>query len=573
MWALGYQQSRYTYTPQTRVEEVAERLRADRIPADVLWLDIDFQYKDRPFTVDPVAFPSFPGLIHKLAAEQFHTVVITDLHVADAPNQNYAPYDSGKAGDHFVKEKGQDYVGTVWPGPSVFPDFTQKATRDWWGTLYKEFVADGVAGFWNDMNEPAVFTYPTKTMPDDVEHRINEPGFARRTAMHPEIHNVYGMENTRATYDGQLALQPTLRPFVMTRASYAGGQRYSATWTGDNSSTWNHLRQTTPQLLNLGLSGFSLAGADVGGFAGSPSPALLTRWLMLAAFQPIDRSHAAKGTRDHEPWVDGPEQEAIRRRYIEERYRLMPYLYTTAEETSRNGMPIIRPLFLEFLHATADNHPLDLDATGEFLLGPSILVADNPSPEEVAPYEVKLPPGIWYDYWTGEKLDRRAKLTSRDMEIREVNSTGLQPVMVTPGPADLPVYVVSGTILPIAPLVQSTAEKPVGPLTLRVFPGEDCKGTLYQDDGTSFDFRKGIYLRERFSCSKALDGTVTVTLAAKEGKFTPWWTSIRVEVVGLKSSAPTATTAGKSLAVEKTRLGSAATFPFTGKMQSIALHP
>ncbi len=162
------------------------------------------------------------------------------------------------------------------------------------------------------MNEPAVFTYPTKTMPDDVQHRIDEPGFQPRTALHPEIHNIYGMENTRATFDGQLALRPNLRPFVMTRASYAGGQRYAATWTGDNSSTWNHLRMTTPQLLNLGLSGFSLAGADVGGFAGSPSPALLTRWLMLAAFQPIDRDHAAKGTRDHEPWVDGPEQEAIR---------------------------------------------------------------------------------------------------------------------------------------------------------------------------------------------------------------------------------------------------------------------
>ena len=573
MWALGYQQSRYSYTPEARVEEVASRLRSDRIPSDVIWLDIDFQYKNRPFTVDPVTFPDFPKLIHKLAAVHFHTVVITDVHVADAPNEGYAPYDSGKAGDHFVKENGKEYAGPVWPGPSVFPDFTRKVTRDWWGTLYKQFDADEVAGFWNDMNEPAVFTYPTKTMPDDVEHRIEEPGFRTRSAMHPEIHNIYGMENTRATFDGQLALRPNVRPFVMTRASYAGGQRYAATWTGDNSSTWNHLRQTTPQLLNLGLSGFSLSGADVGGFAGSPSPALLTRWLMLAAFQPIDRDHAAKGTRDHEPWVDGPEQEAIRRRYIEERYRLMPYLYTTAEETSRDGMPIMRPLFLDFPHATPDNHPLDLDAPGEFLFGPSILVAASPSPEEVAPYEVKLPPGIWFNYWTGEKLDRRAPVTSRDLEIRDTNTIGLTPILVDPGPADLPVYVPAGTILPLAPLVQATGEKPSGPLTLRVFPGDDCQGTIYQDDGTTFDFREGAYLRQHFSCSQASDGAVTVSLAASEGHYIPWWTSIRVEIVGLNSVGTTATVASEKIAVERTPLGRAATFTYSGKMQSVIVRP
>ena len=573
MWALGYQQSRYSYTPEARVEEIASRLRTDRIPSDVIWLDIDFQYKNRPFTVDPETFPDFPKLIHKLAAEHFNTVVITDLHVADAPNEGYAPYDSGKAGDHFVKENGKEYVGPVWPGPSVFPDFTRKVTRDWWGTLYKRFDTDGVAGFWNDMNEPAVFTYPTKTMPDDVEHRIEEPGFRTRTALHPEIHNIYGMENTRATFDGQLALRPNVRPFVMTRASYSGGQRYAATWTGDNSSTWNHLRQATPQLLNLGLSGFSLSGADVGGFAGSPSPALLTRWLMLAAFQPIDRDHAAKGTRDHEPWVDGPEQEAIRRHYIEERYRLMPYLYTTAEETSRDGMPIMRPLFLDFPHATPDNHPLDLDAPGEFLFGPSILVAASPSPEEVAPYEVKLPPGIWFNYWTGEKLDRRAPVTSRDLEIRDSKTIGLPSIMINPGPADLPVYVPAGTILPLAPLVQATGEKPSGPLTLRVFPGEDCQGTIYQDDGITFDFRKGAYLRQHFSCSQASDGAVTVNLGASEGYYVPWWTSIRVEIVGLNSVGSTATVASGKIAVESTTLGRAATFPYSGKKQSVTLRP
>ncbi len=576
LWTLGFQQSRYSYYPRAQVEEIAARLRSDHIPADAIYLDIDYQFKNRPFTVDPERFPDFPGLIHELTAEHLHTVLITDLHIADLPNQGYAPYDSGEAGDHFVKENGHDYIGPVWPGPSVFPDFTRAASRAWWGTLYKQFVADGVSGFWNDMNEPAVFRYPSKTMPDDVVHRIDEPGFLTRTAMHPEIHNIYGMENSRATWDGLLTLQPNVRPFVLTRASYAGGQCYAATWTGDNLSTWNHLRQTTPQLLNLGLSGFSLSGADVGGFGGSPSPDLLTKWLMLAAFQPIDRDHAAKGTRPHEVWADGPEHEAIRRRYIEERYKLLPYLYTTAEETSRDGVPILRPLFVESPHATADGHPLDLDAPGEFFFGPSILVAASPLPDDVAPYEVHLPPGLWYDYWTGTALDRRAPTGSRDLEIRDPAAPGasLPPIMVQPALADLPVYVRAGAIVPMQPLVQSTAEHPSGPLTLRVFApaaGAPCGGDLYQDDGTTYDFRNGAYLRLHFTCSVASDGSLSVQIPHREGHFQPWWSNLRIEVVGFTPKTSQATVATHTLPLEKTTLGWAVTVADHGSPQAILL--
>jgi alpha-glucosidase len=541
IWSLGFQQSRYSYGTQARVMEIANRLRADHIPADAIYLDIDYQKNNRPFTVDTVKFPHFAQMIQDLAHKDLHVVAITDLHIAKLPNSGYAPYDSGTAGDHFVKNPdGSVYTGIVWPGPSVFPDFTQKSTRDWWGTLYKGFVAEGIAGFWNDMNEPAIFSYPTKTMPDDVQHRIDEPGFLKRTANHLEIHNVYGMENSRATYEGLLKLEPNQRPFVLTRASYAGGQRYAATWTGDNSSTWNHLRMTVPQLINLGLSGFVMSGADVGGFAGSPSPELLTKWLELAAFQPIDRDHAAKGTRDHEPWVDGPEQEAIRRHYIEERYRLMPYLYTVAEEASRTGLPIMRPLFLEFPHATTDGHPLDLDAGSEFLFGPSILVAPSPSPEEVAPYEVHLPPGVWYDYWTGARYDHRGAIVARDLEVRDA-ALPEKPLMITPKLADLPVYVREGTILPLAPLTESTEEKPNGPLTLRVYAGNDCHGDLYEDDGKSFAFRNGQYLRIHFACTVKTDGTLQIHFGPREGSYTPWWTQVRLEVLGWTPTVKQAT--------------------------------
>jgi alpha-glucosidase len=532
LWSLGFQQSRYSYMSESEVHAIADRLRADHIPADAIYLDIDYQQDNRPFTVDSVRFPHFAQMIHDLAQQNFHVVIITDPHIANHPNAGYAAYDSGIAGDHFVKNPdGTNYVGPVWPGPAVFPDFTRKISRDWWGTLYKDFSSDGVAGFWNDMNEPSVFVYPTKTMPDDVQHRIDEPGFKTRIANHLEIHNIYGLENIRGTYDGLLALRPDQRPFVLTRATYAGGQRYAATWTGDNSSTWNHLRMTVPQIVNLGLSGFAMTGADVGGFAGSPPVDLLTKWIELAAFQPIDRDHAAKGTRPHEPWVDGPEQLAIRRRYIEERYRLMPYLYTVTEEMSRTGLPIMRPLFLEFPDATTDGHPLDLDAGSEFLFGPDLLVAPNPSPEEIAPYEVHLPPGVWYDYWNGDRIDQLSKTASQDLEQRDRKQPD-KPLMISPTLEDLPVYVRGGTILPIAPLVQSTNEIPQGPLTLRVYSGPNCSGDLYQDDGKSFAFRTGAYLRLHFTCQSNADGTLAVHIDAQQGSFLPWWKEVRIEAFG-----------------------------------------
>lgn len=559
LWALGFQQSRYSYYPETQLREVADHLRKDHIPSDVLWLDIDFQHKNWPFTVDEQAYPDFGRMVKDLARDNFKLVVITDLHIAKQPGVGYAPYDSGIANDEFVKNPdGSTFSGEVWPGPAVFPDFTQARTREWWGTLYKGFVAQGVAGFWNDMNEPALFGTPTKTMPDNVQHRIDEPGFKKRIATHLEIHNVFGMQNTRATYDGQLALRPNERPFVMTRASYAGGQRYSTTWTGDNSSTWNHLKMTVTQLVNLGLSGFSLAGADVGGFAGSPPPDLLTKWIEIAAFQPIDRDHSAKGTRMHEVWVDGPEQEAIRRRYIEERYRLMPYLYTTAEETSRDGVPFNRPLFLEFPHATEDGSPFDLGG-GEFLLGSQLLIAPNPSPEEVAPYTVNLPPGTWYDYWTGEMFTRGKPTGPLDLEQRDLVVAQKQ-LTVTPKLEVLPVYVRGGSILPIAPLTQSTAEVPNGPLTLRVYPlaaglntpGESCQGDVYTDDGHTFAYRQGGYARVHLTCAQAADGSITVTIGKQEGSWKPWWQDYRVEVVGWTPKQNSGSVEGRSVPLTQT---------------------
>ena len=500
LWALGYQQSRWSYDSEARVREIARLFRAKKIPADALYLDIDYQDGNRVFTVDRKRFPHFEQMIGDLLTGGFHTVAITDLHIKK--ESGYGPYDGGRAADAFVKNAdGSPYTGDVWPGECVFPDFTLSRVRRWWGSLYNDFMHMGISGFWNDMNEPAIFNRADKTMPGDVVHRLDDGG----TLGHNAIHNVYGMENARATYEGVLQLRPDERPFVLTRAAFAGAQRYAASWTGDNSSTWNHLGMTIPTLLGLGLSGYPLVGADVGGFVGSPPADLLTRWIELGAFQPLFRNHTHKDSADQEPWVHGAEQEAIRRRYIELRYRLLPYIYTGVEAMTRTGIPLMRPVFLEYPQAEEF-----YDENREFLFGGDLLIAPVVQ-ETLDSYKVKFPPGEWYDYWSSELVAAR------------------QPLEVKPALDVVPIFVRAGAILPQQPLVQSTSETPEGALELRVYPGAECRGALYLDDGHTFAYTQGVYLRVNYTC-EGDKKTVRVRGSAREGSFQPWWSGIQVTV-------------------------------------------
>jgi alpha-glucosidase len=518
-WGLGYQQSRYSYMSATEVREIASRLRADRIPTDVIWLDIDFQDRNRPFSTNAKTFPDLKGLASDVGKHGFKLVAITDLHIAHAPNEGYAPYDSGIADDHFLKNPdGSLYVAPVWPGPSVFPDFTRKASRDWWGGLYKPFVDDGIAGFWNDMNEPAIFETPTKTMPLDTVHRIDGDGFAPRTATHAEVHNVYGMENGRATYKGLLKLRPNVRPFVMTRAMFAGGQKFAVTWTGDNNSTWDHLKLAVQQMLNLGLSGVAWSGADIPGFIGGASPELATRWYEIAAFTPIYRGHAANDAPRAEPWVDGPEHLAIRRRYIGERYRLMPYLYAVAEQNSRTGDPFMRPVFYDY----PDLSKAPCDQSMAFTVGRDLLVAPSPKPESTHSYNACMPGPGWFDYWSGLPVSGERKPHVPFEVVREA------PLLER-----LPVFVRAGAIIPRQPLTQSTSETPKGPLELHVYPGQDCSGQLYWDDGVSI---RGASLRQTVRCTLGKDG-IMLHFDKREGSFRPWWKQIAVTVHGWSGPA------------------------------------
>lgn len=560
-WALGYQQSRYSYMTADELRSVADRLRADRVPTDVLWLDIGYLDKNTPFTVDKAAFPDLKGLIAEMGAKGFKVVTITDLHVAaNRPAGSYPPYDSGVAGDRFVKNAdGSTYVAPVWPGPSVFPDFTQASTRDWWGGLFRDQVAMGVAGAWNDMNEPAIFETPTKTMPLTVQHRIASDDFTPRTANHAEMHNVYGMENTRATYDGLRRLAPDERAFVMTRASYAGGQRYAVTWTGDNSATWDHLKLSVQQIINLGLSGFSYAGADVSGFAGGPSADLLTRWFEIGAFYPVFRDHSATGTPRVEPWVDGPEHLAIRRRFVEERYRLMPYLYALADRNARMGDPIMRPVFYDYPSALR----MSCDQSWTFTVGKALLVAPPPNPESPQAYDVCLPAGGWFDYWTGLPAGTPAAggggpIQSATQATGEAQDSG-DRVREVPRLDRMPVFVRAGTILPRQAVVQSTAQTPAGPLQIDVYPGGECEGTLYADDGHSMAFSRGVLLRQTIRCSRTPEG-LRLDFAPREGRYRPWWRAMRVTVHGWSGAGDVALSGRR---VAATADGAARTLAFT----------
>jgi len=307
---------------------------------------------------------------------------------------------------------------------------------------------------------------------------------------------------------------------VLTRAAYAGAQRCAATWTGDNSSTWNHLRMSVPTLLNLGVSGYGFVGDDIGGFAGSPPADLLTRWLEAGVFNPVYRDHTEKNSADQEPWVHGPEHEAIRRRYIELRYQLLPYIYSSMEESSRTGVPLMRPMFMEF----PQEKELTTNDT-EYMFGDALLVAPKLT-ERLEPMEVRLPQGTWYNFWTGETVKGGTTLS-------------LKPAL-----DELPVYVRAGAILPRQATIQHVGEVPAGPLRVDTYPGPNCRGTLYADDGNTFAYKHGVFQRINFSCEETA-GAVRMNLAAPEGSYKPWWQAVEMTLHGAAAAPRVVTVGGK----------------------------
>ena len=489
LWSLGYHQCRHTYYPDGRVMEVADLLRKHQIPSDVIWMDIDYMDGYRIFTFDPDGFPNPRRLNDYLHQQHFKSVYMIDPGVK--AEKGYFVDDQGRAGDYFVKTAdGKLFEGNVWPGACHFPDFTRPEVRSWWSTLYRDFMATGVDGVWNDMNEPAIFGQPEQTMPLDNRH---EGGDGITAGPHLRFHNVYGMNMVRASRQGLLLANPQKRPFILSRSNFLGGQRYAATWTGDNLSHPDHMKLSVPMTLTLGLSGQPFNGPDIGGFCENSNGELVAQWTALGVYFPFVRNHNTKGTVAQEPWAFPPEVLDACRTAINRRYRLMPYIYTLFREASETGMPVMRPLFM------AD--PTDLSLRSEdraFLLGGDLLVR----PQWAG--RTAMPKTAW------QPLTLEAATDSFQCELRQ------RP----------------GSVIPLANLAQSTTDLRTDSLTLLVCIDGEGKavGQLYEDEGDGFSYREGCY-RQTFIEATLRKKQLTVRMRQVGGKMPALSRTVRIGFV------------------------------------------
>ncbi|MEL6186520.1 MAG: TIM-barrel domain-containing protein, partial [Myxococcota bacterium] len=509
-WALGYHQSRWSYTPANAVRDLAREFRERKVPCSVLWMDIDYMKDFRIFTVDEEGFGDPRRLNEDLHGLGFRTVWMIDPAPKRSPDD--AVYASGTEGGHWVRSAGghQDYLGEVWPGPTVFPDFTRPETRQWWAELYPPFVATGIDGIWNDMNEPADFGSPTKDMTDEAWHRGGKgDDFDLPPGPHPQYHNLYGFLMVKASRDGLIAARPDQRPFILTRANFLGGHRYAATWTGDNGTSWNDLAWSVTMALNLGLSGQPFSGPDIGGFMHRPGEVseggLFARWMGVGALLPFARGHAGKDMPRKEPWAFGPEVEATCRRALELRSRLVPYLYTLFYEASKTGLPVMRPLFLH-----DPTNPAVREEYRSFTLGRDVLVETRLSP--AGTFAEVRPEGRWLELPLG---------VAHDPELPRL-------------------CLRAGALLPLGAVEQWVGERDDGEHTLMVALDDQgrAEGVVYEDDGDSFAFEQGVF---RLTTWEAIDrgDFVEVRVRATDGLWEPPRRPLRVLVLGIGEATGT----------------------------------
>lgn len=466
LWSIGFQQCRYSYYPEQEVLTIAKTFRDKKIPADVLYFDIHYMDQYKIFTWHKTFFPKPKRMLDELERLGFKNVVIVDPGIK--VEKGYAAYEDGLKNDLFLKyPDGTNYTGEVWPGWCHFPDFTNPKARLWWGDAFKGYINDGIDGFWNDMNEPATWG---QRFPNLVE-----ANFEGRLASHREWRNVYGFNMARSTFEGTKKQLNGKRPFNLTRAAYAGIQRYAAIWTGDNRTDDDHMMAGVRLVNSLGLSGVANAGYDVGGFAGETTKETFCRWMQIGAFCPFFRSHKMIDAKDSEPWSYGEKVEEIVRNFINFRYQLMPYLYSTFYEATQNGMPVARSLAIDY---TYDKMIYDVKYQNQYLFGQNIMVVPTESFKQIT--KVYLPQGNWYDLYNDNQL------------------AGSQEIYTETPMEKLPLYVKSGSIIPMQNVVQNASEKPIDTLILHVYFGNNQTAFIYYEDaGDFYDYEKGkFYMRK-----------------------------------------------------------------------------
>ncbi|MBP6567511.1 MAG: glycoside hydrolase family 31 protein [Saprospiraceae bacterium] len=503
LWSLGYQQSKWSYYPHTKVKEVTNKLRSNLIPCDAIYLDIDYMDGFRCFTWDKEKFPEPKAMISELKKNGFKTVVIIDPGIKI--DENYAVYNEAIENNYFCRRADGPFMkGKVWPGDCYFPDFTNPKVRKWWSGLFQELIEEiGVRGVWNDMNEPALFEINGKTFPDDVRH-----DFDGNPCSHRKAHNVYGMQMARATFKGVKKYNSGQRPLVITRSAYSGAQRYASAWTGDNIASWEHLWIATMQCQRMSTSGFSFVGSDIGGFIDHPTPELFVRWMQLAVFHPFFRTHSSGDHGEQEPWSFGEAALKIIRTYIELRYTLLPYIYTAFHQYVNEFTPMLKPISM-FDQSDQDT----LYRVDEFLMGDHILVCPVLEPNAKSRY-VYLPKGKWYNYWTNKVFE------------------GGKEILAEAPLEQIPLYIREGAVIPFYPVMQYVGEKQVDQLTIKVYyGGESLNSYLYEDSGDGYDYEKGIYNRKKF---KTQSTPTSFKMSLKtNGHYEPSYSTYKVVLFGL----------------------------------------
>ncbi|MDP3177232.1 MAG: glycoside hydrolase family 31 protein [Spirochaetaceae bacterium] len=517
-WALGFGQSRWSYYPDSRVIGIAKEFRERDIPCDSIYLDIDHMDGYRVFTWNGARFPDPAGMCAELGSMGFRAVAIVDPGVKkDARFPLYV--EGARDGRFCLLPDGSIYHGRVWPGEAAYPDFSSSAAREWWARAHAPLLGQGVSGIWCDMNEPSDFSTDAgrdrrkATVPDDL--MSDEDGDPRPFSL---SHNAYGLDMCRAAVRAFETHSPGRRPFVLTRSGYAGIQRYAAVWTGDSHAWWEQLAQSMPMLLGKGLSGLPFVGGDAGGFQGDADAELYIRWMQLAAMTPFFRAHASIHSKAREPWsfgssaagggATGSEAEAAARDAIRLRYSLLPYIYSEFRRASLDGLPVMRPLVLDF-----QGDPRARGLCDEFLLGRSLLVAPvtRPGDRERLVY---LPGGLWYDYFTGEAIE------------------GGRSVIAEAPLGRIPIFAKAGSVVPLAESAPSTAAMDFSRLRLRAYAGGEGSFELYEDDGESLAYLEGAYDLTRLSISRNASGEWELGREALHRGFAGGCASPELELIG-----------------------------------------
>jgi alpha-glucosidase len=473
IWSLGYHQCRWFEYTQDAVEGLATRHRDLGVPLDALWLDIEHMDGYRVFTWDTERFPDVDGMLSRLRDRGVRLITIVDPGVKYDPG--YSIFDQAVERDVLCRTEGGDiYIGQVWPGNTAFPDFVTEQARAWWGELNAEHVRSGLAGIWNDMNEPATGAIT----PDRMR-------FGRGKYPHERYHNQYALLMAMGTTAGLREAIPGKRTFVLSRAGFAGIQRYAATWMGDNQARWDHLWVSMPMAMGLGLSGQPFVGADIGGFQGDSNAELFLRWMQYGTLTPFCRNHSEIGYVDQYVWSWGEPIQDLARAAIDLRYRLLPYLYAAFLRAAETGAPVQRALLFDYQY---DATVRDLD--NEYLLGPDLLVAPVISAGVTARH-VYLPPGGWYDWHTDRAHSGSTFLLAETPLDR------------------IPVFARAGAVIPMWPEAPASTDgfhPDVVELHLFVpTVAGTSRSFLQEDDGLTFAAAEGARYRTSFEVTRTGD--------------------------------------------------------------------